>query len=106
MLQILACLSILLLNGKEFCCLLIGLSSTFLVVPQSEFTSREPQWLYSRFQRCPRKGQDFKIFKNFKNISKKFKNYKIKFVLFKCSKFSKFQIFKNGCRSLRNLIEI
>ena len=79
MLQILACLSILLLNSKEFCCSLIGLSSTFLVVPQSEFTSREPQW----FQRCPRKGQDFKFSKK-KNL-----NYKIKFVLFKCSKFSK-----------------
>ena len=74
MLQILACLSILLLNGKEFFCSLIGLSSTFLVVPQSEFTSREPQWLYSRFQRCPRKGQDFK----FSKISKKFQtNFKL-----------------------------
>ena len=28
---------------KEFCCSLIGLNSTFLVVPQCEFTSREPQ---------------------------------------------------------------
>ena len=64
MLQTIACLSILLLNVKESCCSLIGLNSTFfLVVPQSEFTSREPQWVYSRFQRCPRKGQNFKISK-------------------------------------------
>ena len=39
-----------LLNDKEFCCSLIGLNSTFLVVPQSEFTSREPQAVYSGFQ--------------------------------------------------------
>ena len=38
---------------KEFCCSPIGLNSTFLVVPQSEFTSHEPQGVYSGFQRCP-----------------------------------------------------
>jgi hypothetical protein len=58
-----------LLNDKEFCCSLIGLNSIFLVIPQSEFTSREPQGVYSGFQRCPRKNFNFKFFK----ISKTFK---------------------------------
>jgi hypothetical protein len=48
-----SCNNPILLNDKEFCFSLIGLSSTFLVVPQSEFTSREPQGFYSGFQRCP-----------------------------------------------------
>jgi hypothetical protein len=37
--------------------LLIGQNSTFLVVPQSEFTSREPQEVYSGFQRCPTRDE-------------------------------------------------
>ena len=58
---------------------------TFLVVPQSQFTSREPQGVYSGFQRCPtrdeillpveqsnrKKGQHFqKKILNFQKISK------------------------------------
>jgi hypothetical protein len=39
--------NLLLLNDKEFCCSLIGINSTFLVVSQSEFTWRELQG-YSR----------------------------------------------------------
>jgi hypothetical protein len=74
-------------DDKEFCFSLIGLNSTFLVVPQSEFTSREPQGFYSEFQRFPTRdeisfpvGQSnckkkIKIFKNFK-ISKFLKNFR------------------------------
>ena len=60
-----------LLNDKEFCFSLIGLKSTFLVVPQSEFTSREPQGVYSGFQRCPTRDEiSFPVSqsKNFKII--------------------------------------
>ena len=46
-----------LLHIIKFCFSLIGLNSTFLVVPQSEFTSRDPQGVYSRFQRCPTRDE-------------------------------------------------
>jgi hypothetical protein len=82
--------SYILLNDKEFCSSLIGLSSTFLVVPQSEFTSREPQGVYSGFQRCPKKGKNFKNFIKFQKCSRNFKIIKLIFAL-SSQKFLKFQ---------------
>ena len=63
----------MLLNDKEFCCSLIGLNGTLLVVPQSEFTSRESHGVYSGFQRCSKKVKISKISK----ISKSFTNLKV-----------------------------
>jgi hypothetical protein len=45
------------INDKEFCFSLIDLNSTFSVVPQSEFTLRQPHGVYSGFQHCPTRDE-------------------------------------------------